>query len=147
MQTTITTNMSELKKRAILAKQRMRMGYWQRMNAEKQRQLENIEKADVQSMQLVKEIQRATILRDEGSALGIMSVERDEMLYQKVVALLESNEIILNPIGVLVEKELYEKMDSGNRQKYILDLSKKFCEMKERYHLEKMNEVAVGFNG
>jgi len=137
----INTNLSELKKRALLAKQRMRMGYWQAMQAQKsQRIIECGE--DFTSVTHITRLQREQISRDDSLAMGLKQAVSDEILYKKVCTLLDSDEVITNPIGALVDSELYEKLDEGNRQKYILDLSKKYRELKARYQSEK---AVMGF--
>jgi len=134
----IHTNLSELKKRALLAKQRLRMGYWQAMQEDRAKKLNEFS-GDFDSRAIVQQLQREQINRDDNLAIGLRQAVSDEILYQKVCELLESDEVITNPIGELVDKELYEKLDEGNRQKYILDLSKKFRELKARY----ANEQAI----
>ncbi len=132
----VNGQLSELKKRALLAKQRMRMGYWQAMNEEKMKKLEELG-SGYQSVQLVKDMQLAKFERDDRAALGFGQVLREEALYEQVCQMLNENELISNPIGKLIDREVYEGLDEGNRQKYILDLSRKFCEMKERYYKER----------
>ena len=135
----INTEMSELKKRALLAKQRMRIGYWQAMSEEKAKKLEELGDS-FHSVQLVKGMQLAKFERDVNRTLGINQAIRDEALFEKVCKILDEDEAVMNPLGLLVEREIYDCLDEGNRQKYILDLSKKFCAMKERYYRERVGE-------
>jgi len=120
----------------MLAKQRMRMGYWEAMIRERTKKLAECGE-DVDTVRFVKEMQRAKVSRDGNLAMGSTQAMRDELLYQKVCVLLDSDEVITNPLGKLVENEIYDILDEGNRQKYILDLSKRFCEMKQRYYTER----------
>jgi len=130
-----TANLSELKKRALLAKQRLRMGYWQAMRDARARNIAEFGES-FETEKLVVQMQKAQIERDGDLAVGSKQAITDELLYQKVCKLLSSDEVITNPIGALVDKEMFDKLDAGNRQKYILDLSKKFCELKARYYSE-----------
>jgi hypothetical protein len=132
----INKNLSELKKRALIAKQRMRMGYWQMINEEKNRQLDDLGNG-YNSVHLVKGLQLARLERDGKLALGYGDILKEEAFYKKVCKILEEEELVLNPIGKLLDREEYERLDEPNRQKYILDISKKFREMKERYYKEK----------
>ncbi|MCL2062235.1 MAG: hypothetical protein FWH03_06405 [Firmicutes bacterium] len=134
--------LSELKKRALLAKQRMRMGYWQAMSEEKTKKLDELG-VNSRSVQLVKDMQLAKFERDGNLALGSVSAVRDEALYQKVCSILDEDELVSNPIGRLMEREVFESLDEGNRQKYILDLSKKFCALKERYYKERVGLESI----
>jgi len=128
---------SELKKRALLAKQRMKMGYWQEMMRQRETMLNNAGNNSL-SLQAIKEVQRAEIIRDANVIIGNPIVNRDESLYHKVKEILDENEFVSNPIGRLVEKERMMEMDDAARQKYILDLSQKYRELKERYYRERI---------
>ncbi len=43
-----------------------------------------------------------------------------------------SDEFIPNPIGRFIDKKEYELLDEPSRQKYVLDLSKIYIEIKEK---------------
>ena len=47
----------------------------------------------------------------------------------------------MNPIGQLVDRTVFDKLDEANRQRYILELSAKFRELRERYYKEKTKYV------
>lgn len=132
---------SELKKRALLAKQRMRMGYWQALNDERNKVL--LESGNSSSSLIrVKEIQQARIERDINRTLGNVQALKDEEFYVKVSSILDKDEDISNPIGMLVEHEIYDNLDPSNKQRYILELSKKFIQMRERYYRERTDRAA-----
>lgn len=126
---------SELKKRALIAKQRMRMGYWQSMNEEKEKALAAAGQGYA-SAHLVRGNMHAKFERDNNIVLGGGNVERDEVLYQKVCSIMSGDDDVINPIGMLVEHEVYDTMDEIGKQRYILELSKKFRELRERYYTE-----------
>lgn len=52
--------------------------------------------------------------------------------------MLDKDDDPINPIGMLIDREVYDKLDAMGKQKYVLHLSKKYREMKERYALEKI---------
>ncbi|MDR2202680.1 MAG: hypothetical protein LBP26_08020 [Clostridiales bacterium] len=131
----------ELKKRAMLAKQRMRMGYWKSMDEEKQTALNRLG-LGFMAERTVRDMQRAKFERDVNRTMGSAKALLDEELYQKVRAMLDEDEDVTNPIGRLVDKDAYEGMDEPNRQKYILELSKKFRQMRERYYAERPEKFA-----
>lgn len=137
---------SDLKKRAMLAKQRLRMGYWKEMSEEKARALSEIG-LNYEAIQRVKDIQHAKFERDVSRNLGVGMVAEDDILYGRVVEMMESGEEIINPIGRLIDTEAYEAMDEAAKQRYILKLSKKYREMVERYRLEKLSETALKLSG
>lgn len=131
--------MSEIKRRALLAKQRLKMGYWQRMQDEQSRM------ADATKNSALIESARSARLRefemDSRRALGDDFAERDERLYGKVRDMLDKDEDVTDPIGRLVDGDVFDKLDADNRQRYILELSAKFRELKERYYKEKSKYV------
>lgn len=89
--------MSEIKRRALLAKQRLKMGYWQRMQDEQSRM------ADATKNSALIESARSARLRefemDSRRALGDDFAERDERLYGKVRDMLDKDEDVTDPIG------------------------------------------------
>ena len=131
--------MSEIKRRALLAKQRLKMGFWQRMQDEQSRM------ADATKNSALIESARSARLRefemDSRRALGDDFAERDERLYGKVRDMLDKDEDVTDPIGRLVDRDVFDKLDADNRQRYILELSAKFRELKERYYKEKSKYV------
>lgn len=107
----------ELKKRAWLAKQRLKMGYWESS------------KNETESAYGTARTNRL-LQSDEVSA-------PDEKLYRKVCAILDRDELTINPIGQLIDGEVYAELDPAARQRYVLELSDKFRELKERYYRER----------
>ena len=63
--------------------------------------------------------------------------DKDQLLYKKVCKILEEDRIIINPISELIDKKYYDTLSLESKQRYILDLSDKYREMKERYDRER----------
>ena len=61
---------------------------------------------------------------------------QDQELYEKVCRLLESEEIVINPIKELVDYKYYNSLTIEAKQKYIFDLSEKYKSLKLRYEKE-----------
>lgn len=135
-----TKNYSELKKRALLAKQRLKMGYWQQLMQEREQMLKKVGKTDY-NKKLISEVQRAEINRDANIIINNPLVNRDEMLYKKVKKILDENEYVSNPIGQLIDKKEFEMLDESGQQRYILELSKKYQELRERYYKERTSKI------
>ena len=57
----------------------------------------------------------------------------EQMLWQKVCKIMESESDFISPISKLIDKEKYNEMDEISKQSYILDLTKKYTELKQRY--------------
>ena len=128
---------SELKKRAMLAKQRLKMGYWQNLLKERD-DLITLGGNTVHAKAKAEEVKRKKFERDNLISLDSEEAKEDEILYEKVCKMLDSNEDVTNPIGVLIDENAYANMDAMARQKYVLHLSKKYREMRERYYMEKV---------
>ncbi len=129
----------ELKKRAMLAKQRLKLGYWEQLREEREQLLSAAGETD-SAHRRVSELQRAKLTRDMNSVVNVDAADRDEQMYKRVCEILDSEEDVLNPIGRLMDKARYDKLDDGGRQRYILELSKKFIELKERYYQERLGK-------
>ena len=131
--------MSEIKRRALLAKQRLKMGYWQRMREEQDRVAEATNDSAV--IRSARNARLREFEQQSRRALGDDFAERDERLYGKVRDMLDRDEDVSDPIGRLVDKEVFDSLDDSNKQRYILELSAKFRELKERYYKEKSKFV------
>lgn len=87
--------MSEIKRRALLAKQRMKMGYWQRMQAERDRMLGAT--ADSSKIELASALRKSEFERANNRALGDDFARREERLYMKVREILDRDENVTDP--------------------------------------------------
>ena len=128
---------SELKKRASLAKQRLKMGYWQTLLRERDDLIElngNTERARV----VAEEVTRNQFHRDNLISLNSEEAKEDEEFYKKVCKMLDEDDDPANPIGLLIDHSVYDNMDAMAKQKYVLYLSKRYREMRERYRVEKI---------
>lgn len=131
--------LTELKKRALLAKQRLKMGYWQSMTKEKYKALDEMG-GGAASLILVKDLQQAKVQRDEKKLLNCSQATKEENFYLQVCSILDNNENATNPIGQLIDRDEYDRLDESNKQRYILELSKKFRDMRERYYQERLGK-------
>ena len=129
-----------LKKRAMLAKQRLKMGYWQKMLEERQRALGELGASD-ESVQLVQSLQREQVRRDEQKALSAVRADEEESFYAKVRSILDEDENATNPIGRLIDHSCFEQLDENNKQLYILRLAEKFRQMRDRYYRERASKA------
>lgn len=131
---------SELKRRAMLAKQRMKMGYWEKMHQDKQKLMEK--GGDTfEAQKLVSDMQREKYQRDVSITVS-SAQSKEEELYKRVKTMLDGNEFVVNPIARLMDKTTYEGLSGEEKQRYVLELSKKFVELKERYNREKMSNLS-----
>ena len=118
----------ELKKRAWLAKQRLKMGYWESVRRDETASGVGESRQDTTGG-------RMRIMHDVSDGSRVSA--RDEKMYQKVCEILDRDEATINPIGQLIDDELYNSLDPAARGRYILELSNKFRELKDRYYRER----------
>lgn len=130
-------NMNELKRRALLAKQRMKMGYWEQMMKDRDKLMS--EASTFEAQKLVSDYQREKYNREYNITIN-KSASKDEQLYEKVCGILDSEEPVMNPIARLIDRTLYDKMDNEAKQLYVLELAAKFRELKERYYREQVGK-------
>lgn len=65
---------------------------------------------------------------------------REEMLYQKVSAMLEKEEAVTNPLERLLDKKEMEECDEATRERNVLQMSRLYIKLKDRYHSEHMRK-------
>lgn len=133
---TSSNGYSELKKRALIAKQRLKMGYWQKMYEERERAIRELGGTGNEE-RIVRDLQQEKVRRDQNRALCAEQADKEELFYCKVCAILDEDENVTNPIGQLIDQGEYDRLDEANRQRYILQLAQKFREMRERYYRER----------
>ncbi len=68
---------------------------------------------------------------------------KEQELYERVCKILSSDDVVINPIQELVDNKYYNTLSKQeDKQKYILDLSEKYKEMKLRYERENLAKVS-----
>lgn len=130
--------MNELKRRALLAKQRMKMGYWEQMMKDREKLINEVG-STYEGQKMVSDYQREKYNREFNVTVNRFT-SKDEQLYEKVCEILRSDEFVINPIARLIDKTEYDNMDSEARQRYVLELAAKFRELKERFYKENMSK-------
>ena len=64
---------------------------------------------------------------------SIPSIEKErKRIYEKVVEIVNSECPVTNPIGLLIDENVYEKLSPIERERYVLELSKLFVELTEK---------------
>ena len=66
-------------------------------------------------------------------------VSQEEMcrLYERVIDILDTNDIITNPLARLTDYEYYKSLDEDAKVRYIYGISSIYVYLKERYNKEK----------
>ena len=115
------------------AKSRFRNGYWSNFSKIKEQKLTEAK----ESGKSEEEVKRAlTRMAQSEVKRDIFGTTNDDELYKKVVEILSSSEVILNPISRLIDESYYNTLTESERQGYVLNLGKKFEELRNRYYLE-----------
>ena len=70
---------------------------------------------------------------------------KEQELYARVCKLLQRDEVVLNPIKELMDNKYYNSLTQEGKQRYIIDLSEKYKELKNRYEREKEAMVVSNY--
>ena len=116
---------NNLKSLASLAKQRLKNGKYTKDVAK-----EVISKTRASAYFY----RNAVALRKKGLKAEFVTIDlKDEKFEKRVFNLLENNDLLCNPIGKLVDKSYYNTLDEFEKQQYILCLSDKYNEARNKY--------------
>lgn len=125
----IMAKMSEFKKLASMAKQRLKEG-----NYSEKKGIKN----NFYNSYYYKNFSSIRKLNAELNFVLINEKEND-VFNKKVFDMLSRNEDILSPIGKLCDYDIYSKLNDYEKQDYVLRLSEKFIRAKELYY-KNLNE-------
>ncbi len=120
-----------IKMYAKRAKHRMTSGYWDKVRRERDEYIQNNPAEDAHK---IIELYARRLMRE---IYADESDNKDNEIYLKVVKLLQSNTFTSNPIGQLIDHNEYDRLDRQGQQNYIIKLTDKYNEMRERYEREK----------
>ncbi len=128
---------SGIKKCAALARQRMKMGYWDKIVKEREEFL--LREGDTPENRLkISRIQKSRFARENSENASVTDVNEKERKYLLVCNMLDADEDTSNPIGQLIDYDKYNALDERSKQRYILELVHEYDELKERYYQERM---------
>ena len=126
---------TNLKDYAKLAKRRMASGYWDKVRGEIDEYIKNNQN---ENPERIREIYSKRLMRE---IYFNNAQSKDDELYRKVCRLLNQNSYVLNPISQLIDHNEYDRLDFNGRQTYIIKLTDKYNELRERYEREKEARV------
>ncbi|MDD4292115.1 MAG: hypothetical protein PHX51_07790 [Clostridia bacterium] len=125
------------------AKKRLSSGFWSDYRERRQ----NLSKvAATEGLEAQKEMNREKI------ALTHQIYDRDkyneeEAFYRRVCDIIESEDVVLNPIMMLADKNKLQTLSQKSKQSYLLELSGKYQDMCKRYEREKRESKECDNNG
>lgn len=114
------------------AKKRMREGFWDEYRDYR----DNLKRV---ALSEGKSIESSLAHHKQLTAQRIYDYENyinDEAFYKKVCAIMESTEIITNPIILLADKDKLETLEPNALQAYLLSVSNRYEKMRTRYYKE-----------
>ncbi|MCI8729461.1 MAG: hypothetical protein HFK07_06545 [Clostridia bacterium] len=135
MQSNKTESLQDLAKNA---KKRMKQGYWSDIIESRKKDMDIASKNGVDKSEVIS-YYKDRVLRD--FYVKTERVEREERLYKKVVEIMDSEEIVYNPLARLVEHEYYDNLDEDGKVAYIFNLASKYSKLRKRYFEEKKTSV------
>ncbi len=72
----------------------------------------------------------------------IQEIEQvDNEMYEVVASIIESDEIVLNPLTKLMDNSYYNSLSEDGKNRYILELANKYVKLCKEY--EKRNKTSV----
>lgn len=81
------------------------------------------------------------LIKGGNENIKIISMEKEnEKFYQKYKDIIAS-ECLHNPLGCIMDKKLYNKLCSENKEKYFFETLEKYRLLKERYGAECQNNL------
>ena len=119
--------MSSFRDLANSAKKRLKSGYWQEMYDRRDeaimRAIEDGESATMVSINMRKEL-KSNLNSDR------LAYE-NEGRYRKIIEdILDSETIVYNPIGRMIDREKFDNMTIADRERYVLVLSKIYLDLR-----------------
>ena len=126
-------NTVSMKQLAKEAKARMKSGFWKNVKLQRQDAVGAAVSSGRNADTVIKDYSqmlKAKIYRDLS--------DEDELFYLKVCELLESQEVITNPLGRLADEEVLATLTNEAKQYYMLEISHKYKKMKERFERERV---------
>lgn len=126
------TDKNNFKVHARAAKERLKNGFWDK-------QLPKQEDYKDQTAATVIAFEKNSLLKREHLRSKLYDEEFDEQekFYERVKELLNTSEVVTNPIGQLVDKEYIRTLEPNQQQKYLMCLFAKFQKCCDRYEKEK----------
>ena len=122
--------MSTFKEYAKRAKERMKNGFWENVQRSLQQEKEVAATTGVSQRRLGEEHRRKL----EQQIYDYESYRAEEEFYQKVVEMLTGEEIVINPIMRLADKDVLKNLSPSDRQVYLSNVATRYRKAVEKYN-------------
>ena len=121
--------MSTFKEYAKMAKQRMKSGFWEKAKQDLETE-KQVAATQGLNPRKVGEEQRRRLQQQIYDYEGFLE---EQKFYNKVEAILDSNETVSNPIMRLADKDYMARLTPSEQQTYITRLAARYRQAVERY--------------
>ena len=95
--------------------------------------LESKKQDKIKTNQVLRFLANAEFKQADITLKNLSTIE-DEKLNKRVIELLDTNPNTITPIADIIDIEKYQKLNDIEKQNYILNISEKFCKIKEEYY-------------
>ena len=134
--------MNEFRKEAKEARKRLRQGFWDDIIVERKNVIENAMKKG-QDVKSIKDYYKKKIENKIKEIYKTNALTEEDLMYKKVCSIMESQEVLLNPLSKLIDHNVYDKLSENAKQVYILKLSEQYVQMKQRYDSEHRKDFEI----
>ena len=134
--------MNEFRKEAKEARKRLRQGFWDDIIVERKNVIENAMKKG-QDVKSIKDYYKKKIENKIKETYKTSALTEEDLMYKKVCSIMESQEVLLNPLSKLIDHNVYDKLSENAKQVYILKLSEQYVQMKQRYDSEHRKDFEI----
>lgn len=110
------------------AKMRMKQGFWQKYDEEREEHLERIKRQGLNESRASRYL--------TGKIASQIKGETEDLFYEKVKDLLLTEGEVSNALGRLTDKEYFETLSYEEKQRYTLSLSERYLKALERFKKE-----------
>lgn len=124
---------SNLKSLASLAKQRLKNGKYN------QQVVREAEKSKAKASDYFYQNMLSLKKKNYIAEFTKIDASEDNVITQKILSLLATDDTPFNPIGVLLDKEYYTSLSQFEREYYILKLCDKYNKVRDEYLLQNIS--------
>lgn len=110
-----------LKELSLEAKRRLKRGFWTEIGREKQ----NIVSSNTDDVNLYFDAKIMKSIKEDAKG------EADRMFEERVREIVENEESISNPIMLLIDDTVVERLDYNGRQRYLMSVSERYNRVRE----------------